>query len=200
MSLPNNNPKFDRENERRLMKRIAEKDADAFQEFEEKYRRLIYSTIYKVLSNHEDVQDITNEVLIKIWRKAHTYNAEKGSLVTWIRTTSRNRAIDHLRTVNRRQGLSDVYKNEVEEDNGFNYECGWQPIIRSDVRESLFEELDKLPAEQKEAVELVYFQGLTQQQVADRVSRPLGTIKARLKRATEKLRKAFDPVMLQEIA
>src|SRR6056297_4008234 len=77
--------------EKALMERVANKDQQAFAELSEKYSALIFSTAFKVLNHYEDTEDVMNEVLTTIWKKADTYKSKKGSLVTWICTTSRNR-------------------------------------------------------------------------------------------------------------
>lgn len=200
MSKPNNNVSLSRNEDHDLMQRIAERDEEAFHEFERKYRKLIYTTARKVLSNHQDAQDVTNEVLIKIWKNAHAYQMRKGTLVTWICTTTRNRSIDHIRSVNRRLNLYEGYKTRTEVDSSADYECGLTPIVGSEIREILLKEVNKLPENQKDAVVLFYLYGLTQRQVAEKLKQPLGTIKARLKRAVEKLRHSFDPGLLEEFA
>lgn len=174
------------------MQRISGGDHRAFEEFNQQYYTLIFTTIYKVLNHHEDSQDVTNEVLTTMWKKAENYHPNKGSLVTWICTTSRNRAIDRIRSIQRRSALYDRYEVKLESELPERRTCGREDLYRSDARRILQNAVVSLSPEQREVIELAYFQGLTQRQIAERIDSPLGTVKARIRRGVEKLRSAFD--------
>ncbi|MDF1755971.1 MAG: sigma-70 family RNA polymerase sigma factor [Verrucomicrobiales bacterium] len=182
----------DRQEEYELMQRIAAGDAEAFAEFNQKYHVLIYTTIMKVLNHHEDTQDVMNEVLTTMWKKAENYHPGKGSLVTWICTTSRNRAIDRIRSVQRRSALYDRYEAKLEVDIPEKRSSGREDLYLSDARRILNSAVVTLSPEQREVIELAYFEGLTQRQIAERIDSPLGTVKARIRRGVEKLRCVFD--------
>lgn len=181
-------PSPDRQAEAELMRRIASRDADAFAEFANQYSALIFSTAFKVLNHYEDTEDVTIEVLSTIWRKAASYHAGKGSLVTWICTTTRNRAIDRVRSVQRRIALHDRYEQRVWQDLPDSSITGRESLYRSDARTILRSAVVALSPEQREVIELAYFEGLTQKQIAERIDSPLGTVKARIRRGVERLR------------
>jgi len=170
------------------MRRIASRDADAFAEFANHYSALIFSTAFKVLNHYEDAEDVTIEVLSTIWRKAASYHAGKGSLVTWICTTTRNRAIDRVRSVQRRIALHDRYEQRAWQDLPDSSLTGRESLYRSDARTILRSAVVALSPEQREVIELAYFEGLTQKQIAERIDSPLGTVKARIRRGVERLR------------
>lgn len=180
--------KPEREAEFQLMQRITKGDAEAFEEFNRKYHVLIYTTIMKVLNHHEDTQDVMNEVLATMWKKAENYSPERGGLVTWICTTSRNRAIDRIRSVQRRNALYDRYEQKLEVDLPKQSGSGREDLYRSDARRILDSVVVKLSPEQREVIELAYFEGLSQRQIAERIDSPLGTVKARIRRGVQQLR------------
>lgn len=182
----------ERKYEADLMKRVASHDQQAFAELSEKYSALIFSTAFKVLNHYEDTEDVMNEVLATIWKKADTYHSRKGSLVTWICTTARNRAIDRVRSVQRRSALYDRYEDKVQGDAPEARTTGRETLYQSDARQVLKSAVVALSPEQREVIELAYFEGLTQKQIAEKIHSPLGTVKARIRRGVERLRVSIN--------
>lgn len=178
--------------EKALMERVANKDQQAFAELSEKYSALIFSTAFKVLNHYEDTEDVMNEVLTTIWKKADTYKSKKGSLVTWICTTARNRAIDRVRSVQRRSALYDRFEEKLEGEVPEKRSSGRDELYKSDARSVLHNAVVNLSPEQREVIELAYFEGLTQKQIAERIHSPLGTVKARIRRGVERLRSSLN--------
>ena len=182
----------DRHADAELMNRVAARDQQAFAELTEKYSALIFSTAFKVLNHYEDTEDIMNEVLATIWKKADTYHPKKGSLVTWICTTTRNRSIDRVRSVQRRCALYDRFEEKVEGDAPEYSLTGREALYLSDARTILQSAVVALSPEQREVIELAYFEGLTQKQISERIDSPLGTVKARIRRGVERLRVSIN--------
>ncbi|MEM1444052.1 MAG: sigma-70 family RNA polymerase sigma factor [Verrucomicrobiota bacterium] len=174
------------------MARVAARDEVAFAELSEKYSALIFSTAFKVLNHYEDTEDVMTEVLNTIWKKADTYHSKKGSLVTWICTTARNRAIDRVRSVQRRSALYDKFEEKVEGEAPEKRTTGREDLYRADARRVLQSAVVSLSPEQREVIELAYFEGLTQKQIAERIDSPLGTVKARIRRGVERLRLSIN--------
>lgn len=192
MTKPLAKASHSRKNEHELMQRIAAGDKDAFQEFDHQYRKLILYNVNKVLNKPDDCEDIANEVLLKIWKCADSYHPAKGSLVSWISTMSRNRAIDHVRSLNRRQRLNTDFRDKLERERTKTYESGWDQILREDTRKLLVDEMEKLPEDQQEILELVYFKGLTQRQIAEHLGYSLGMVKSRIQRGLATLRGSLN--------
>jgi len=192
MTDPTIDPSDARSAEADLMKRIAGRDHRAFAEFTAKYSALVFSTAFKVLNHYEDSEDVTNEVLATIWKKAATYHPKKGSLVTWICTTTRNRAIDRVRSVQRRSALYDRFEEKIEGEAPEHATTGREALYRADARNILQSAVVALSPEQREVIELAYFEGLTQKQIAERIDSPLGTVKARIRRGVERLRHSIN--------
>jgi RNA polymerase sigma-70 factor (ECF subfamily) len=182
----------DRRFEAELMERVAAKDEAAFAELTSKYSALVFSTAFKVLNHYEDSEDVMNEVLATIWKKADTYHPKKGSLVTWICTTTRNRAIDRVRSVQRRCALYDRFEEKLEGESPEYSLTGREALYLSDAHRILQSAVVSLSPEQREVIELAYFEGLTQKQIAERIDSPLGTVKARIRRGVERLRATID--------
>lgn len=175
-----------------LMKRIANGDRLAFEVLSRKFGGLIYSTVHKVLNHYEDTRDVTQDVLVSIWKKAGTYNPSKGKLLTWIATMSRNRAIDRVRMLQRRGVLRDKLEERNETRGTDPSDPARESVYRSEARRILESAVTKLSAEQREVIELAYFSGLTQSQIAKKIERPIGTVKARIRRGVHNLRGEVD--------
>jgi RNA polymerase sigma-70 factor (ECF subfamily) len=170
-----------------LLQRIADKDSASFQKLYQKYGGLLFTAISQVLNDHHDSEDVMQEVLVQIWNKAHLYEPRKGKPLTWLATMARNRAIDRIRSKQRRSRLNDDF--EVENKSV-------QPEFDDSVSEKLEDKernqiihkaVNRLTDDQREAIELAYFGGLTQTEVAERLHEPLGTIKARIRRGVSRL-------------
>jgi len=182
----------ERQAEAALMERVSAGDQQAFAELTEKYSALVFSTAFKVLNHYEDTEDVMNEVLTTIWKKANTYHPKKGSLVTWICTTARNRAIDRVRSVQRRSALYDRFEEKLEGEAPEARSTGRESLYKSDARQVLQSAVVSLSPEQREVIELAYFEGLTQKQIAEHIDSPLGTVKARIRRGIERLRLSLN--------
>ena len=176
------------EEEIRWLQGVANGDRECFRNLHERFKGLVFSTIQKVLNDHQDSEDTMQDVFAQIWQKASLFVENKGKPNTWITTMARNRAIDKLRSKQRRAKLRDSFQEEMEFQgqpegvSAFNdvYENERSEIIRSAVLE--------LSAEQREAIELAFFSGLTQNEVAGRLGQPLGTVKARIRRGVTRLK------------
>jgi RNA polymerase sigma-70 factor (ECF subfamily) len=170
-----------------LLQRIAQKDSASFQAFYRKYGGLIFTAISNVLNDHHDSEDVMQEVLVQIWNKAHLYEPRKGKPLTWITTMARNRAIDRIRSKQRRSRLNDDFEQENKTEQ-FEFEESSADLCEAKERNRIVRSaVSKLTADQKEAIMLAYFSGLTQAEVAERLNEPLGTVKARIRRGVTRL-------------
>lgn len=177
----------------RLLKRIAERDAASFQAFYKKYKGLVFATISNVLNDHHDTEDVLQEVLVQVWNKAHLYESRKGKPLTWLTTMARNRAIDRIRSKQRRSRLNDDFETENKKDQ-FEFEpSGHENLEEKERVGILHHAVSRLTDDQREAIELTYFSGLTQAEVAGRLHEPLGTIKARIRRGVNRLETLLKP-------
>jgi RNA polymerase sigma-70 factor (ECF subfamily) len=176
-----------------LLQRIAQKDSSSFQAFYRKYSGLVFTAIANVLNDHHDAEDVMQEVLVQIWNKAHLYEPRKGKPLTWITTMARNRAIDKIRSKQRRSRLNDDFESESRtEQPEFEESSSDQCEVRERNR-IVRSAVAKLTDDQKEAIQLAYFSGLTQAEVAEKLNEPLGTVKARIRRGVTRLEALVKP-------
>jgi RNA polymerase sigma-70 factor (ECF subfamily) len=175
-----------------LIKRIAQHDSAAFQQFYASHAGLLYSTIYRVLNDHEDSQDVLQEVSMQLWLKAELYEPSKGKPLTWVTTMARNRAIDRLRAKKRRYRLNDTFEDQLIGEDRVAKNEGLENLQRSELSETMHTAVRQLNPTQQEVIKLTYFEGLTQAEAATRLDQPLGTVKARIRRGLMKLRSASD--------
>jgi RNA polymerase sigma-70 factor, ECF subfamily len=172
-----------------VMAGLRGRDIAAFEALYQRFADLVYSTCLRVLADAQLAEDITQEIFIRVWRRPESFDPERGKLVTWLLSVSRNRAVDEIRSRGRRRkhefgNVVDVEErpsNKEREDPLFNAEL-------ADERERILGALAILPIEQREAIELAYFKGLTQQEIALALKQPLGTVKTRIRLGMQKLK------------
>lgn len=178
-----------------LLQRIARGDAQALAEFYDRFSRLAFSIALQILQNSAEAEEVTQDVFIQVWNKAATYDAAQGRVLTWFSSIARHRAIDQLRRRKVRPEGNSVGWDEYCLDQGENNPGVEQGLISSQQREVVRAALLELPSEQREALALAYFQGLSQQEIADQLHQPLGTVKTRIRLGMMKLRSALAPEM-----
>jgi RNA polymerase sigma-70 factor, ECF subfamily len=176
------------------LQRIAEGDSNALADFYDRYCRLVYSVAFQVLGDAQQAEEVVQDVYIQVWNKADTYDPSQGKVTTWITSITRHRAIDHYRRIDvRAEGHSvswDDCCTESPDDDG-----QIEPdMIHSEQRRMVIQALSELPADQKAAIALVYFRGMTQQEIASHLNEPLGTIKTRIRLGLQKLRASFTTI------
>ena len=172
------------------MARTAEQDKAAFGQLYDRYAGLLFSIAMRVLRNESDAQDVIQEVFVQIWNKAASYDASVGKPLNWFITITRHRSIDRLRASNRRFEYVHELTAALEEESP---DPSWSPEVDLSERSIVVRTaLQVLPAEQREAIEMAFFGGLTHEQIASRVHQPLGTIKARIRRGMLKLRGSLE--------
>ncbi len=179
----------------RLLQRITERDPASFQTFYRKYSGLLFAAISNVLNDHHDAEDVMQEVLVQVWNKAHLYEPRKGKPLTWLTTMARNRAIDRIRSKQRRSRLNDEFEVENKSVQPEFDESGLEILEVKERDRILQSAVAKLNPDQREAIHLAYFSGLTQAEVAERLREPLGTVKARIRRGVNRLEGLIKPRM-----
>ena len=179
----------DPEEEVRWLRAIANGDRQSFRSLHDRFRGILRFTIFKVLGNHEDTEDVLQEVFAKIWSKARLFDLDRGKPLTWATTMARNRAIDRYRSKQRRSQLGERFENQIEIDRDRSRNSTEKDIHDNETREVLQSAVLELTPDQREAIDLAYFRGFTQSEVAEKIGQPLGTVKARIRRGIERLEK-----------
>lgn len=184
-------PALDWQRDVELLRRIAGGDRPAFSDFYDQYSGLLFSIAVKVLNDSKEAEDVLQEVFVQIWNKADAYDPRLGKPVSWAVTLARNKAIDRIRSFQRRSRLLDQAAIEADAS----------PVESPSANESLHGRenaemirsvVAALPPDQRRAIELAFFSGLTQDEIATTLQQPLGTIKARIRRGMLKLREKLE--------
>ncbi len=168
-----------------LLGRIRQRDTNALSELYDLYSSRVYSLAVAILGDGMGAQEVTQDTFMKVWQAPELYRHESGRFTGWLLTITRRLAIDRLRHEQRRSGRS----SSLDDDNF--------PELRDSAQdeEARWREfghlMDRLPAEQREVITLVYYRGLSQSEIAQHLDVPLGTVKTRLRLGMEKLRTAY---------
>ncbi len=176
-----------------LLRRVAQGDRRAFEELYDRFSGVSFSTAYRVLNNQEAAEDVLQDVFIQIWEKAPLYDPTRGKPMTWAVTLTRNKAIDRLRSTQRRSRLQDDVQRESETFEQFDDRSSFDAVASGETSKLVREAIQKLSKDQREAIELAFFSSLTQTEIAERLGEPLGTIKARIRRGMMKLKDVISP-------
>jgi RNA polymerase sigma-70 factor (ECF subfamily) len=182
-----------------LMQRLAYRDLIAFRALYDRYGNLVYSAALRVVRDAQIAEDMVQEIFLRIWRKPESYVAQRGRFATWLTSVTRNRAVDEVRSRGRRFRHETASPEEQERELPASDE--YDPALSaemSDQRRLILAALSQIPPEQREIIELAYFGGLTQQEIAERLSQPLGTVKTRIRLGMQKLRVALTPELKWE--
>jgi RNA polymerase sigma-70 factor (ECF subfamily) len=177
--------KFDDET---LIRLIARSQSDALGELYDRYSRLVFGMARNALGDQGLAEEITQDVFMRIWNKASTYQAAQGKVVSWIAGIARNRAIDVFR---HQKSLLDGNSLSLEElplfdpPDSLNVEQEIETKFKEQrVQQALFQ----LPKEQRDVLALAYFRGYTHEEAAEALGEPLGTVKTRIRLGMQKLR------------
>ncbi len=170
-----------------LVALIARRDEGALSVLYDRYSRLAFSLALRIVGERSLADEITADAFVSVWRAAGSFTEERGRFVTWLLSVVRHRAIDEIRRLNVRPEGSAVDLNEALQST--TYPDGLDDVVDVHQRQAVVRAaLAALPAPQREALELAYFGGLTQQEIADKTGTPLGTIKTRMRLGLLKLR------------
>jgi RNA polymerase sigma-70 factor (ECF subfamily) len=175
-----------------LLRRIGQGDRDCFAQLYDRFSSAVFSAAYRILNNQQAAEDVLQEVFLQIWEKAALYDPARGRPLTWAITLTRNKAIDRLRATQRRGRLRDTLEREVGNSEQFDGRSSFDAVDLMEKGKLVGEALRKLASEQREALELAFFSGLTQSEIAEHLKEPLGTIKARIRRGMLRLKLLLD--------
>jgi len=175
-----------------LMQRTGQGDRGSFQQLYERFSGVLFSTALNVLNNPEAAEDVLQDVFIAIWEKAPLYDSVRGKPLTWAVTLTRYKAIDRLRS-QRRKGL--LHDRIEQESRIFEANTGCTSLDEVDAAEKsriVRGAILHLAPAQREAIEMAFFGGLTQAEIAEKLRQPLGTVKARIRRGMMKLKQIIS--------
>ena len=172
-----------------LITRIAAGDRDAFSRFYDLLAPTAFGLIRRVLRDPEAAADVLQEVFWQVWREAPQYDPKRGSPEAWLVMRAKTRAIDRLRSIRRRDR---TFVAPVDESVARSSEAPAEnPAVVAEDRGLVQTALAQLPEPQRRVIELAFFEGLTQSEIATRLGEPLGTVKTRARLGLERLRSAL---------
>jgi RNA polymerase sigma-70 factor (ECF subfamily) len=170
-----------------LMPLIGSKDAGAFEVFYDRHGGAAYSLAYRIVGERAAAEDVTQEAFVSIWRSGARYDRARGSVRSWMLGIVRNRAIDLLRSRSSRAPKLGFDDEAVLEQRPADEFTDTEALRRETARE-VRGALEELPGEQSKVIELAYFGGFSQSEIATMVGVPLGTVKGRMRLGLEKIR------------
>ncbi len=185
------------EKEIKLMRRIKAKDDKALEELYDLYNRLLFGMIISIVKSREEAEDVLQEVFVKIWEKAVTFDENRGNVYSWIVTLTRNKAIDRIRS----KGYKTQQKATRDVDDPMftlegNKADPLESTIFSDRAELVKKALSMIPESQSEVLKIAYYRGMSQSEISEYLDIPLGTVKSRMRQGMIKLKDILEDHIL----
>ena len=171
-----------------VVQRLAAGDRDAVAELYDRHSARVMGLAFRIVRNSSDAEDVVQEVFSQAWRTAPNYQPSRGTVVGWLLMMARTRAIDRLRS---RQTRRDATDGPDLDGLPADTPLVSEQLIAGQQAARVREAMTALPVEQRTALELAYFEGLTQTQIAERTQTPLGTVKTRIRTALTSLRRSM---------
>ncbi|HJU75859.1 MAG TPA: sigma-70 family RNA polymerase sigma factor [Gemmatimonadaceae bacterium] len=185
-----------------ILARLALGEERALGELYDRHSGVAYSLACAIVRDETDAEEVVADCFAQIWRTAATFDPARGSVAGWITTIVRTRSLDLLRAQRRRARVLDDAAILNDDESATTPSTGDTPdrdVERSEARELVRRSLAELPGPQRQVLELAYFGGLSQSEIAAQLSEPLGTVKTRMRAGLEKLRNALRPIMGSEV-
>ena len=175
----------------KLLQRIAAQDRQALAEFYDEMAGVLFSTAVRILGDGHEAEEVVQDVFVQVWNKAATFDGALGTPFHWTLSITRNRCIDRLRSRQRRfQLLTDVFETTATEPVQVTPPA--QTGLGVEELAAVRSAVEGLPHDQRQAIELAFFGGMTHTEIAEALNEPLGTIKARIRRGMLKLRESLQ--------
>jgi RNA polymerase sigma-70 factor, ECF subfamily len=173
-----------------LVKRLVQRDVSAFEELYERHSRMVYGLVLRIVQQASTAEEVVQDIFLQLWRNASQYDISRGPFLPWLLTLARNRALDQLRLKSERQRRREEQTEELP------------PVVTApDFEGSLDEKrratrvrelIASLQPQQKRAIELAYFEGLSHSEIAAKLREPLGTVKSWIRNGLLKLKEGLQ--------
>jgi len=171
-----------------LMRRVQQKDQGSLAILYDRYSSVLKALIMRIVHNEAEADDLLQEIYMELWNHAHNYSADKGKPLGWMVTLTRRRSIDRLRKRQSYARAEERLQHEIEQQpESWMHNAVEDEIESSDMRATLRRIILELPAAQQQAIELAFFKGMSQREIAAHTNIPLGTIKTRLELGLKKI-------------
>ncbi len=186
-----------------LVLRMAQGDERALGLLYDRLGNVLYAVSYRIVGQQADAEEVVMEAFSQAWREAPRFDQARGSVAAWLTMMARSRALDLVRSQSRRERITDTAARE-EPVAGPAMSAGFPSpgatVLDEERRRAVAAALAALSAPQREAIELAYYEGLSQSEIAERLKEPLGTIKTRMRLGMQKLREALRPYYFEGAA
>ena len=173
-----------------LLSRLLQKDVSAFEQLYDRHSRLVYGLVLRILQQASTSEEVVQDVFLQLWRNADQYDSSRGPFVPWLCTMARNRALDQLRLKSERQRRREDQPDELP-----------PVVVAPDYEKALDEKrraervralMASLTPQQKKAIELAYFEGLSHSEIAAALKEPLGTVKSWIRNGLLRLKEGLQ--------
>src|SRR5262249_5540414 len=176
------------ERDRRWLERVAEGDSGALAELYDQYADLLFSLALRIVGSASDAEEVLQDCWLQAWRSARSYDPARGAVGAWLVTIARSRALDRLRSLGSRRRAEGAASTEAAAEPPPPVSDPAAGYARRMLRKDVASAVTALAPQQRQVVELAYFEGLSQAEIASRLNAPLGTVKSWTRQALLKLR------------
>jgi RNA polymerase sigma-70 factor, ECF subfamily len=173
-----------------LVRRLLQRDVSAFEELYDRHSRLVYALVLRILQQAPTAEEVVQDVFLQLWRNTAQYDGSRGPFVPWLLTIARNRALDQLRLKSERQRRREDQTDELP------------PVVATPDFEGLLDEkrratrvrelMNSLSPQQRRAIELAYFEGMSHSEIANALKEPLGTVKSWIRNGLLRLKEGLQ--------
>jgi RNA polymerase sigma-70 factor (ECF subfamily) len=169
-----------------LARRLQQREPQAMTDLYDRFGRLAYSVIMAIVHDAAVAEDLLQETFLRVWNRVHAFEAGRGALGPWLLAVARNRAIDHIRSLNARMDRNSC-EIDVREHPSLFVDME-REVLNADHARLIRKAISTLTVQQQKVIELAYYEGLSQSEMAQRMGEPLGTVKTWVRTALKNLR------------
>lgn len=174
-----------------LLERIAQQDQAALADLYDRYARILYAVAFKSLGSAQESEEVVLDVFSQVWRTAASYDTTKSRVDTWLFMIARSRTLDRLRRLQRSTKIALASADAVKSESNQLSKDPIEDVLLLERQAQVLTAIAQLPPEQRHAIELAYYKGLTQAEIAKQLGLSLGTVKTRIRLGLNKLRIAL---------
>jgi RNA polymerase sigma-70 factor (ECF subfamily) len=172
--------------DRALLRAVAARDKEALRQLYARHSAVLFALAVKVLTDRAEAEDVLQEAFVQVWKTAGSFDEGRGKPLGWLIMLTRSRAIDRLRSRKTRARAAESMAKDTSQAGGSTTPA--DEAVASEVQRTVRNALKSLPSEQRVPIEMAYFGGLTQFEIAQQLSQPLGTVKTRIRNGMMRLR------------
>ncbi|MGH7702101.1 MAG: sigma-70 family RNA polymerase sigma factor [Gemmatimonadales bacterium] len=201
--MPNTAPSVAVRNDSDLVRRMSAGDESAVGSLYDRYGPVLYAVAYRIVGQRADAEEIVTEAFAQAWREAARFESSRGSVAAWLTMIARSRALDLVRARRRRDRITETAARERPDEapamGAWRSNPG-ETVEETERRRHVEAALQDLSPPQRQAIELAYYEGLSQSEIAERLREPLGTVKTRVRLGMQKLRDTLRPYYAEQRA